>query len=905
MAHNFGSSLNRRDFVQLVAASTLPIAQVQTPAAEAATVAAAATDEKVADGPGNSEWPVLTRYEGDHLRRIALPLGGIGTGIVSLGGRGNLRDWEIVNRPAEGYSPKYSFFTLYAKPAGGPSVTRALEGQIPEEEYQEAYLARIPNHGLPRFQRARFAAAYPFGQIQLEDAGVPLRVRIEAFNPLVPGDADASGLPVAILRFVLENPTRTDISASVCGSIENFIGTDGEHGKPKQNVNQFKKDGSIQGLLLESKGVPRNSEQWGTMALTAIAQQGVTYTSCWKKRSWSSELTDFWDDFSADGDLTDHADSSVDNPIGSLAVRTNVPAGETRQVTFLLAWHFPNRQTWTPVETATPTAATSPGTCDSADGTCCGRDPNYVGNYYTTRFANAWEAAAAVASKLPVLEEQTIAFVRSFCASDLPPVVKEAALYNVTSLRSQTAFRTEDGRFFGFEGCGGTWGCCHGSCTHVWNYEQATAFLFGDLSRSMREVEFGHATNPDGLMSFRVNLPIERAQSFGKAAADGQMGTLMRMYRDWQLSGDRQMLQTHWPRVKRALEFAWIKGGWDADQDGVMEGAQHNTMDVEYFGPSPQMQFWYLGALRSVEEMARFLGEDLFAKQCRKLFEQGRDWTDQHLFNGEYYEHEIRPPMNNTNIAPSLVVGMGTTDFANPDFQLGKGCLVDQLVGQFMAYVCGLGHLANPANIRTTLKSIMKYNFKTDLSSHFNNMRTFALGNEQGLLMATWPHGDRPKTPFPYYNEIMTGFEYAANIPMLYEGMTEEGLRSIEAIRKRYDGKKRNPFNEVECGSHYARAMASWGAVLALTGFQYSGVDCTMQFAAAERPLQWFWSNGSAWGVAKQQPGRDTIDVEITVLHGSLRLKKLVLKGYGTAELAETSAIGEKQSAKLTVGKQA
>ena len=89
------------------------------------------------------------------------------------------------------------------------------------------------------------------------------------------------------------------------------------------------------------------------------------------------------------------------------------------------------------------------------------------------------------------------------------------------------------------------------------------------------------------------------------------------MYRDWQLSGDDELLKAHWPRVKRALEFAWIPGGWDADQDGVMEGAQHNTMDVEYFGPSPQMQFWYLGALRATEEMARSLGEDAFADQCR------------------------------------------------------------------------------------------------------------------------------------------------------------------------------------------------------------------------------------------------------------------------------------------------
>ena len=588
MPDNTYSRLHRRDFVQLIAATAVPLFPLQFGGRAAASPAAPL---QTVEG-SNSDWPVLTHYEGDHLRRVGLPLGGIGTGVISLGGRGNLRHWEIVNRPAERYAPKYSFFSLYARPEGGEAVTRALEGQIPQEDYEEAYLARVPNHGLPRFRRARFAAAYPFGQVLLDDPDVPLKVRIEAFNPLVPGDVDASGLPVAVLRFVLENSTRGNVSAAVCGSIENFIGTDGERGKPQQNVNRFQQDGGIQGLVLESKGVPKESEQWGTMALTTTAERGVTYITCWPKRSWSSELTDFWDDFSRDGQLQDCGPSEVDNPVGSVAVRVDVPAGESRQVTFLFAWHFPNRQTWTPAEKNDAADAC----CDGAG--CCSGDPNHVGNYYATRYENAWKAAAAAAATLPELEQQTLTFVRSFCASDLPPVVKEAALYNVSTLRSQTAFRTADGRFYGFEGCGPTWGCCHGSCTHVWNYEQATAFLFGDLARSMRETEFGRATSDEGLMSFRVNLPLEQAQAFGKAAADGQMGTLLKMYRDWQLSGNHELLKNHWPRVKRALEFAWIKGGWDADQDGVMEGAQHNTMDVEYFGPSPQMQFWYLGALR-------------------------------------------------------------------------------------------------------------------------------------------------------------------------------------------------------------------------------------------------------------------------------------------------------------------
>jgi uncharacterized protein (DUF608 family) len=271
-------------------------------------------------------------------------------------------------------------------------------------------------------------------------------------------------------------------------------------------------------------------------------------------------------------------------------------------------------------------------------------------------------------------------------------------------------------------------GSCMGSCTHVWNYEQTTPFLFGELAKLQRTVEFGYATNEIGLMSFRVNLPIENAQKMDRAAADGQMGTIMKMYRDWQLSGDEALLKKLWPNVKKALEFCWIEGGWDADKDGVMEGCQHNTMDVEYFGPNPQMEFWYLGALRAASEMAEYLGEKDFANTCNRLFEQGSRWTDENLYNGEYYIQEIRPPEDPKSVSTYLTAGMGAKELSNPTFQLGKGCLVDQLVGQYMSHICDLGYLAQEDHIKTTLRSIMKYNYKASMANHFNNMRSYALG---------------------------------------------------------------------------------------------------------------------------------------------------------------------------------
>jgi len=804
-------------------------------------------------------WPVLKSYDSAHLSRIALPLGGIGTGTVALGGRGHLCDWEVMNRPSKGFAPANTFFALFAQPAGGAPVTRALEGPLPEFLYEGDRGCKAPNHSLPRFRNCRFETAYPFGQVRLSDPDVPVDVCLEAFNPLVPGDVEASSIPAVVLRYTLKNRTAKRVDASICGNLQNFIGTDGTHGKPLKNMNTFRRGGKDgwKGVFMDSAGVDPASEFYGTMALSTDAAT-VSYRTAWPTLSWGNTLLDYWDDFSADGKLEPRDGADQDAPMASLAGTVTLPPRATRSITFLLTWRFPNRMTWHP-----------------ADET-----PERVGNYYATRYRDAWDVVRKTAPKLAALEARTLAFVRAFCDSELPAVVKEAALFNVSTLRSQTCFRIESGEFFGWEGCDDTCGCCWGSCTHVWNYETATAFLFGALACNMRRIEFRHATDENGLMCFRVHIPLAQARKWPVAAADGQLGCIMKLYREWKLSGDTGMLKELWPSARRALAFCWIPGGWDGDQDGVMEGCQHNTMDVEYYGPNPQMQFWYLGALRAAEEMARYVGEAECADRCRRLFEDGSAWMDAHLFNGQYYEHEIRPPREGDVVAEGLQIGMGATHAGKPVLQLGAGCLVDQLVGQYMAHVCGLGYLAKRGHIRRTLKSIMRYNWRETMYGHFNHMRSYALNDESALLMASYPLGRRPEQPFPYYNEVMTGFEYTAATHMLYEGQEQAGLKVIAAIRRRYDGARRNPFDEAECGHHYGRAMASWTGVLALTGFQYCGVTQTMTMAA--KPGTHFWSNGYAWGLCRvQSDKRGNWKATVQVIEGRLKLRAFRLDGVG------------------------
>jgi len=829
----------------------------------------------------NKEWPILKTYTGVYTNEVAMPLGGIGTGGVSIGGRGDLRDWELMNRGAIGWVPAFKlvqptianspFFAIYYKEENQPANVRVLEGPVPIKDYYGDWGSDAFNAGFPRFEKTTFAAAYPLAQVVLEHHNVPVKVRLEAFNPLIVGNEDKSGIPVASLRYVIMNTSSKPIDISVCGMIPNFIGVDGWSGQPVDNKNEFRKAGSLSGIFMYSSRKDTNDINWGTMALTTPTEGTITYRTSWAKLGWNWTFREFWDDFISDGELKDFPDSAtnvkvdqgdvisiqkenIKTPPATLAVKLRLKPGETKPVTFLLTWHFPNRRGW-----------------DGWDnGLVQESAKKIVGNYYTTQYANAWDVAEKTSKDLIALESETVRFVKAFVQNDLPEVLKEAALFNVCNLRCQTTFRTADGYPFGWEGTGsikGTkigaerspgWG--FGTCFHVWNYESTTPFLFGNLAMKFREVEFNYATNDDGAMSFRVGLPLkEEAKSFKHWAADGQMGTLIKMYREWQLSGDDEKLRSMWPNIKKAMSFAWT-GIWDKNKDGVMEGSQHNTMDINYLGPNPQMAGWYLGALRASEEMAVYLKDNEFAKECHRLYESGRSWIDKNIFNGEYYEHHI--PEGTSKVA-----------------QLGKGCLVDQLVGQYLAHTAGLGYVLDRSHVQTTLKSIMKYNRVDNFNEHFNTFRSYGVANESGLIMASYPKGELLDFPFPYYTEIMTGFEYTAGIGMIYEGQVDEGLQVFKSIRDRFDGNKRNPFNEGEYGHRYARAMAAWGGILAYTGFHYSAVTKSMNFNS--RTGKYFWSNGYQYGTIEINDSGPNKLVKLTALNGPLSLKTFTLNGTG------------------------
>ncbi len=354
------------------------------------------------------------------------------------------------------------------------------------------------------------------------------------------------------------------------------------------------------------------------------------------------------------------------------------------------------------------------------------------------------------------------------------------------------------------------------------------------------------------------------------------MGQIIKAYLDWKLSGDTEWLRAHWPKIQRGISFAWIPGGWDPNRNGVMEGVQHNTYDVEFYGPNPLGGIYYLGGLRAAEEMARVLGDTAAADEYQALFSKGRAWIDQNLFNGEFYIQQVRG-IPKSQIAPATIGDMGAADPEHPEFQLANGCLADQLIGQYLADLAGLGPLLNPANIRKTLESIRKYNHRAELFDHDSVQRVYALNDEPALLVCDYTKAGRPKIPFPYYAEAWTGIEYLVAAQFLQAGMLREGLETIENVRRRFDGERRNPWDEPECGHHYARAMSAWSTVVAFSGFEYHAGEKAISLIPKTRVPAFvsFYSTGLGWGSFSIQRTGGSARVEIAVTEGSLPLRSI------------------------------
>jgi uncharacterized protein (DUF608 family) len=979
------NGLNRREFVSALGLGTAAALASNMPvmAGPFDTTELVPADKKL-----SPEWVksltargTRTVYRGKELELIGMPIGGICTGQLYLGGDGRLWRWDIFNQH-RGTGDRH-----YANPPKPDfPVEQGFTLQIKEGEKTTDW--PLATGG---FSEISFTGEYPIGYVEYRDPKCPVTVSLEAFSPFTPLDPEGSHLPATVMRFTVKNTSQGKVECALEGRLQNAVclysgkagagerrnrvyepmyscfafldciavptptpketssrpdivfddfqketyegwqvtgeafgkgpilksqiphyqGDVGSKGQrvvnshataPGKDVGE--KDNATGTLASKTFTIERNfinfwigggnhpgktcinllvdgkvvrsatghnhntmrresfdvkefagktaqlqivdnqKGPWGNIGVAEIVFSDKRAEPAKKleeqedfgtmglallgwQHSYNSPLEDLQ---SEDEDFVNTARGPLDQKlVGDLARDLTIEPGKEEVVTFLVTWHFPNIQHL--------------------------KLPNIEGRRYGKRFKSALEVAQYVDRNFDKLCAQTKLWHDTWYDSTLPYWFLDRTFLNTSILATNTAYWFGNNRFWGWEGVG----CCHGTCCHVWHYAQAMARIFPTIERTNREmVDYGLSFHADsGVIGFRGEFDQG-------LAVDGQAGTILRAYREHLMSPDDSFLKRNWPKIRKSIECLMAR---DPNKDGVLDGAQMNTLDQPWFGKIAWLSSLYVAALRAGEQMALEASDGPFAQLAAQVAAAGTRNIDQELFNGECYLHI--PDKEHVKTVGSH-----------------NGCEIDQVFGQSWAFQVGLPVRVLPEErTKTALRSLWKYNFAPDVGpfrKHYKAGRWYAMAGEAGLLMCSWPKGDQARvtTGFDFYfNECMNGFEYQVAGHMIWEGMVQEGLAITRAIHDRYHASRRNPWNEVECGDHYARSMASYGVFLAACGYEYHGPKGYLAFAPRLSPENFraAFTTAEGWGTFSQKDEGGSRKAEIAQKWGKLRLRTLAL----------------------------
>ncbi len=942
---------------------------------------------------------VPTVYRGDALMKIGMPVGGITCGTVYLGGDGKLWLWDIFNRNQNGVVSRnvaYKGKTIDAQ--NGANYVSPLTNQ--PSLFRQGFALRVKSGNQldqvrtldsAGWKDISFAGTYPVGTVQYADPACPVSVKLEAFSPFIPLNADDSGLPCTVMRYTLTNTGREKADIEIGGWLENPVGLYSATSVPITRANHIARDrgATFMDCLAETNAVASSSarppviiedfekstyEGWlvegtafgsgpvaqslvpdyqgklgingkqavnshatapgtdmnskddqtgrllsrefvidrkfltfligggnrpGTNCLNLLVGGKVVRTATGNdsntmrpalmnvsdlsgqraqieivdagKNGWGnigvdhivlsdSGVQPFPFHVSADfgtmslvaleGDAIGVADldattipvslfdakavpqaTSMNRPlVGGLIRKVTLSAGKSTTVTFAMAWHFPNCRF---------------GVKD--DGT---------GRYYAKRFPDAHAVAAYLAKNERRLTADTLLWRDTWYDSTLPYWFLDRTFANTCTLATTTCHRFGTGRFYAWEGIG----CCGGTCTHVWGYAQALGRIFPELERYTREfVDFGVGFNLNGGVGMR-------GEHHTLPAVDGQCMRILGVLREYEMSPDNAFLKRVWPNTKLAIQYVMAM---DTDNDGILDAPQHNTLDAAWFGKIPWITSLYLATLKAGERMATDMGDPAFAADCRKRADIGRK-SFNGMFNGEWFIQIPDPARKKT---------LGSYET----------CEIDQVLGQSWAWQVGLGRVIDRDKTLAALQSLWKYNFALNLDDFEKAAspkgRPYFCDGEGGLVMTANvlgrqnPFGDGKFWSAVYFFETMSGFEHQVASHMIAEGMIQEGLAVTRAIHDRYDGNKRNPYNEVECSDHYARAMSSFGSFISMCGFEYDGPKGIIGFSPRLTPDHFRapFTSAEGWGTFSQTRDNEGMTATLETKHGTLRVSALKL----------------------------
>ena len=805
----------------------------------------------------------------EKLNQVAFPLGGIGAGMICLEGTGAFSNVSLRHRP-DVFNEPLIFSALTIKNPESDNLTLILEGKVPKRKIfgnpGSGNGLTTLSYGMPRFRKSNFSWEFPFARIELSADDCPLRAELTAWSPFIPGDSDNSSLPVAAIEYTFSNPTDEPIDAVYSFNARNFLKIPDGSSHVKQTSNSF---------ILVEKGSEEEPYLKSSFSV-ACDDPDTKINPSWFRGAWFDPLTIAWQDINSGEcpcrpEITDGDPS----PGATLYVPVKLQPGTTKSVCLKLAWFTPTsdlRLLKDPGE--------EPG-CE-CDAKKVNRNLPTYEPWYAGKFKDIDDIAKYWQANYPALKDKTKKFSECLYGNTLPEKLLEAVTANLTILKSPTVLRQFDGRLWCWEGCCDARGCCAGTCTHVWNYAQALPHLFPDLERSLRQTEFNESQDERGHQNFRAALPIRPVVHEFHAASDGQLGGIMKVYREWRISNDFKWLKEIWPKVKQSLDYCIET--WDPDHLGVLVEPHHNTYDIEFWGPDGMCSSFYLGALKAATMMAEALNDDngLYSE----LYSKGRCYLETELYNGEYFIQKIQwkglragEPANAQAIAKDKYSpeAIALLEKEGPKYQYGDGCLSDGVLGAWMAEVCGVGEILDPEKVKSHLRAIHKYNLKHDLSRHVNPQRPgYAVDNEGGLLLCSWPRGESLSLPFVYSNEVWTGIEYQVASHLVMFGCVNEGMEIVETARARYDGTVRNPFNEYECGHWYARAMSSYALIQGITGIRYDAVDKVLYIdPQISGDFSSFLCTATGYGTVGIRNGKPFVEIA----DGKIEIKEIKISG--------------------------
>lgn len=797
----------------------------------------------------------------NELKYIGMPVGGLHAGTVYAGGDGRLWLWQIYNETFEGSHEGIDPKTVMWNDGSSERKIRPRDGAAyvdptladDKRVLEQGFAVKVIIGGKTFIKELNenfwdeviFKPEYPIATIQYRSKDFPVAIDLKVYSPFIPLAAADSALPTTILKLTVKNTTGYKIQVSLLGWMENgaskLSGKEGT-GERINTVSANTNSSSIFSSFNTANEALKKAPDSGTMCFTLHYADGKANAQInpWPITDWHFRLPE------------GHS-ASVDAPeklIGAISLTKDLAPGGSITAPYSISWHFNNPH---------------PKLKDLV------KDAD-AGFYYGARFKDAREVSKYLDDNFERLSSTTELWSTTWTDSTLPYWFLERTFINIGTLSTANTYRFSDGRFWSWEGVG----ACAGTCTNVWQYAHAMARIFPELERDMRQrVDLGVGFKED------TGAILFRGEDETRPAIDGQAGTILRFYREHQMSADNTFLQTNWLKIKKTVQFMLDQ---DKNGDGMTDTPMENTLDAVWEGEIAWIVGLCIAAASAAQAMAREMDDQSFEQTCEKYVTAGRKNMEKELFNGDYFIHR-----------PDAIKGRKELGSYNT-------CHIDQVYGQSWAFQVGLPRVISREKSISALKSLWKYNFTMDVGPYIKTHlggRPYALPTEGGMIMNTNPHnepkpyGENTTWQLGYFHECMSGFEHQVAAHLMAEGMAEKSLILTRIIHDRYHAARRNPFNEIECSDHYARAMASYGTFITACGFEYHGPKGYIKFAPKLNAVDFKapFTVAEGWGTYAQSKTGAKQNHSFELKYGKLALKEVALEKIGGSKIGAVSAM--------------